>query len=80
MQRAAKVRDIDRRWSLAGYAVLCTDQGTGQPYWHTYNGEGEDECKLSLRQPVVFPTKKLPLNSMIRVYIPRGSDESDQEI
>jgi len=80
MQRAAKVRDIDGRWSLAGYAILCTDQSTGQPYWHTYNGEGDDECKLSLRQPAVFPTKKLPLNSVIRVYIPRGSDEPDQAI
>lgn len=71
MQREARGREIDSRWELAGYAVLCTDQSTGQPYWHTYNGDGTDECKLSLRQPVMFPTKKLPLSSMVRVYVPR---------
>jgi hypothetical protein len=77
MQRSVKSNGVDGRWKLEGYAILCTDRETGQPYWHTYDNEGEDDWKLSLRQPVIFPTKKLPLNSVIRVYIPRGSDESN---
>jgi len=76
--KQAASSNIESRWALAGYAILCADESTGQPYWHTYGEDGMDECKLSLRQPVVFPTKKLPMNSIIRVYIPRGSDEQNQ--
>lgn len=79
MEKSASGSSIDPRWIMAGYAILCRDESTGQPYWHTYNGEGSDECKLSLRQPVTFPTTKLPLTSLIRVYIPKGSDNEQSE-
>lgn len=74
MQRGAQ--EIDSQWELAGYAFLCRDDKTGQPYWRTYNGDGTDICDLSMRQPIVLPTKKLPLSSLVRIYVPK--DKSNE--
>lgn len=60
---------------MAGSAVLCRDESTGQPYWSTHNGDGEDHCKLSLRQPVVFPTTKFPIATVVRIYLPKGNED-----
>lgn len=63
-------KEEGQKLNLTGYAVLREDPEKKVRYWDTYNGEGEAHTKLSPLQPLVFPTRLLPLGTRIELFQP----------